>query len=212
MTASIYNRPRSCVECGDLYQPRHEHKNYAARFCSRECAKVNVTRRKRAHWPTEAEMRQMVYAEHLADSAIGGRYGHSYEWARRIRNHYRIPAQARPPHREIKHGRYIGLTGFSVKAKGEAACRACGATPTGTGPMGALHLHHAIPRSMCKATKTDLRNGIPLCRACHAGWHDRQVTIYRDAFTVAEWAFLLTVDLLGQEVGPWLDRHYPVRP
>jgi hypothetical protein len=97
-----------------------------------------------------------------------------------------------------------------VRQKGENRCRNCG--KEGSGGIFGLHLHHAIPRSMCRAINLDLRNGIPLCFDCHQGWHDRRVIIYRDVFTEEEWRFLTTVDLSGQVVGPWLDSHYPERP
>jgi hypothetical protein len=149
----------------------------------------------------------MVLDEKLSDAQIGERYGHSYEWSRRVRNAYGIPALPKPPHRAVKHGRYVGSHKWNVAAKGERRCRNCGKRPEARG----LHLHHVIPRSMCRATKTDLRNGIPLCSDCHGGWHDRRLVIYRDVFTQDEWAFLCAVQLTGQEVVPWLDVHYPDR-
>ena len=167
--------------------------------------------RVRSSWPTEIEMRMMVFTENLSDAKIGKRYGHSYEWARRVRGAYGIPAVPKPAHREIKHGRYIGSHMFTVTAKGEDRCRACGKQPTGGGLFGSLHLHHVIPKSMCRATRWELRNGIPLCYECHGGWHDRRVVLYRDVFTEEEWSFLVTVDLLGQNVEAWLEDHYPER-
>lgn len=203
---------RTCPQCREVFDPsRHEHRNYAKRFCSAKCANDNRSERVRRNWPTEDEMRRLVMVEKLSDAAIGERYGHSYEWARRVRNAYGIPALPKPPHREVKHGRYIGRSAFTVKRKGESACRVCGATPNGEGPFGRLNLHHAIPRSMCRATQADLLNGIPLCFECHQGWHDRRLVIYRDVFTAEEWAFLVAVELTGQEVVPWLERHYPDR-
>jgi hypothetical protein len=203
---------RQCAQCRVEFEVGPwEHRNYAQRFCSRECGNANRSDHVRRAWPTEPEMRAMVFDEKLSDAEIGRRFGHSYEWARRVRNAYRIPALPKPPHREVKHGRYSGLHGWSVSAKGEDVCRACGRGPSGAGVTGRLHLHHVIPRSMCKATRADLRNGIPLCWDCHQGWHDRRVVIYRDVFTPDEWAFLTAVQLTGQEIGPWLDAQYPVR-
>lgn len=93
---------------------------------------------------------------------------------------------------------------FSLRNKGETACRACGTTY-------GLHLHHAIPRSMFRAGRDELLNGIALCHACHLGWHQRVVVLYRDIFTEEEWAYLSGVVLLGQNVLAWLDDRYPVR-
>jgi hypothetical protein len=92
---------------------------------------------------------------------------------------------------------------FSLKLKGEAECRVCAGT--------AEHLHHAIPRSMYRAGVLELLNGLPLCAACHMGWHRREVTIYRDVFTPGEWAWLTAQELLGQSVTAWLDDRYPPR-
>lgn len=199
---------RRCPQCGVTFEPgRWEHRNYAQRFCSADCAKRNRSDRVRVSWPSAEEMRAMVFDEKLSDSQIGERFGHSYEWSRRVRNAYGIPALPKPPHREVKHGRYSGLRGWSVKEKGEQRCRVCGKESAGR----PLHLHHVIPRSMCRAAKADLRNGIPLCFDCHQGWHDRRVVIYRDHLTLQEWEFVAGTQLLGQNVGAWLETHYPDR-
>ncbi len=81
--------------------------------------------------------------------------------------------------------------------------------PASRSGLDGLHLHHVIPRSMCKATQTDLRNGIPLCRQCHAGWHERTLTVPRSVFTAEEWEFLIAAPVLGQNVKVWLERNYP---
>jgi endogenous inhibitor of DNA gyrase (YacG/DUF329 family) len=98
---------------------------------------------------------------------------------------------------------------FNVRLKGETCCRNCGAEATAVLP---LHLHHAVPRSMCKAGRRDLRNGITLCHACHMGWHYRTRPIYRDLFTEAEWSFISSLELLGQNITAWLEDRYPERP
>lgn len=202
------NPVRVCPECDQEFQSRGESRSYAQRFCSRECGWANRTRRKRATWPSEQEMRRMVYEDKLSDSKIGELFGHSYEWARQVRNAYRIAALPKPPHREVKHDRYSGRTAFSAKAKREGRCRNCGKVPTGVGPLGAIHAHHAIPRSTWKAGKADPRNCIPLCFDCHQGWHDHRVRVWRHAFTPDEWAFLRTAEI-GQNIDYWLDINYP---
>lgn len=107
----------------------------------------------------------------------------------------------------FRHGRRtdIHLSGWSVRHKGEKCCRNCG-------ERGILHLHHVIPRSKFRAGRAELRNGIVLCFACHSGWHGKRVVLYRDLFTPDEWAYLTSVELTGENVGPWLDKHYPERP
>lgn len=94
---------------------------------------------------------------------------------------------------------------FNLKLKGEDCCRVCGDTHR-------LQLHHAIPRSLSRAARTELRNGIPLCVSCHMGWHRRGLTIYRDLFTSDEWAYISSVQLTGQRIEAWLDDRYPERP
>lgn len=88
---------------------------------------------------------------------------------------------------------------FSLAAKGgDGRCRSCA--------KRAHHAHHAVPRSLSADGKHDLLNCLPLCHACHSGWHDGRRTIYRDAFTTEEWAFVTTL------IGPgWLDQRYPER-
>lgn len=58
----------------------------------------------------------------------------------------------------------------------------------------------------------EILNGLPLCTDCHMGWHRGYRTIYRDVFTPEEWAFLSSVQLTGELIGPWLDKRYPERP
>jgi hypothetical protein len=91
---------------------------------------------------------------------------------------------------------------FNVRLKGEHCCRNCGSG-------GMLHLHHIVPRSMCKSARRDLRNGVPLCPSCHSRWHACSITIYRDIFTAEEWAYVSSLRLLGQNIETWLDRRYP---
>lgn len=105
----------------------------------------------------------------------------------------------------FKHGKRSGthIRGFNAKAKGESSCRNCGVSDV------RLHLHHAIPRSLSRAARNNLLNGVPLCPKCHTGWHCRTVTIYRDIFTPEEWAYISSVQLTGQNIGAWLDDRYP---
>jgi 5-methylcytosine-specific restriction endonuclease McrA len=105
-----------------------------------------------------------------------------------------------------KHGKRAGDSSrlFGIRLKDEGNCRNCGAT-------GLLHLHHIIPRSMFAAGRLELLNGVPLCPACHVGWHRRCAVIHRDIFTEEEWAYLSSVTLLGQNIEAWLDDRYPPR-
>lgn len=104
-----------------------------------------------------------------------------------------------------RHGKDIGRKNWNVAAKGDTHCRVCGATDR-------LHLHHTIPRSKYRAGREELRNGIALCPTCHAKWHNNSLTIYRDVFTQDEWQWLTSVQLTGERIEAWLDKHYPARP
>lgn len=105
-----------------------------------------------------------------------------------------------------KHGRRAEVwhRRFNLKLKGEDCCRNCGADYT-------LHLHHAIPRSKSREARDKLLNGVPLCPKCHLGWHRKCVVLYRDIFTAEEWAYLSSVELVGERIEAWLDDHYPDR-
>jgi hypothetical protein len=109
----------------------------------------------------------------------------------------------------FKHGKRAGVNipGWKLSRKGDDCCRNCGAHKTSK----CVELHHAIPRSKCRATRADLRNGLPLCIDCHRGWHRKKVVIYRDLFTAEEWAFISSAKLTGENIEPWLERHYPPR-
>lgn len=99
--------------------------------------------------------------------------------------------------------RPVGEWGISLKP--EKKCRICPRAPT--------DLHHAVPRSICPPeAKLDLRNGLPLCAEHHVQWHLRSIVVYRDVFTVEEWAYLSGLVLTGREITGWLDKNYPPRP
>ena len=108
----------------------------------------------------------------------------------------------------FRTGRYVdpqrARRGWGLKEKGEATCRVCGSSEW-------VQLHHAIPRSKCRAARDDLRNGLPLCASCHQRWHKHSLAIHRDVFTSEEWSYLSSVKLTGEMIGPWLDKHYPAR-
>lgn len=118
-----------------------------------------------------------------------------------------VGVSAPDPKPSYKHGRRVGvqIPGWKLKNKGETCCRNCGSAER-------VQLHHAIPRGKAQHVKADLRNGLPLCLRCHHDWHANKTVIYRDVFTEEEWAFLSSVRLTGELVGPWLDKHYPARP
>lgn len=122
----------------------------------------------------------------------------------------RVLSQARRGARNpaYRHGKRAGVgdiyRAFNLRLKGATCCRNCGRPEP-------LNLHHALPRSLYRAGRTELLNGLPLCIRCHNGWHRKTITIYRDVFTAEEWAYLSSAELTGQRIGAWLDDHYPDR-
>ena len=88
---------------------------------------------------------------------------------------------------------------WGLTRKDEEWCRSCG--------LRAQHLHHIVPRSRVPSARWDVRgNGLPLCSACHMGWHAHTITIYREALLSHE------VDAALARVGKaWMDRNYPLR-
>lgn len=86
---------------------------------------------------------------------------------------------------------------WGVPAKGEPACRHCGDP--------ARVLHHIVPKVRSRFGRHDYeRNGLPLCKPCHHGWHHRLVEIAHDILTDAEFAFVC------EHTGfAWVDHNYP---
>lgn len=106
-----------------------------------------------------------------------------------------------------RHGRRVGERELSkvwnLALKGEDACRWCSSKKD-------VQLHHAIPRSVgTRESRVNLLNGLPLCAACHQGWHRRWLVITRDVFKPEEWAYLCSVRLTGRETLAWLEDRYP---
>lgn len=119
---------------------------------------------------------------------------------RRERGRARV-GEANPAYR---HGKRVGdaIRGWSPRDKGEDRCRNCGSTEY-------PQLHHVIPRSKHPGSRRELLNGITLCAPCHMGWHRNTLHISRDLFTADEWAYLTSVQLVGEDINAWLDRKYP---
>lgn len=121
----------------------------------------------------------------------------------RPRSTYALANQPRrrPP---LEHRRGFGRWGQSSdwrtpeierKIRSEPVCRNCGFV--GVDP------HHAVPRSLSKAGRSNPLNVIPLCRFCHDAHHGGR-PLPRSIFTAEEWKFVQTL------IGPgWLARRYP---
>lgn len=198
-------RVRKCARCAVEFYDSQTRTTFGQKFCSARCFGDDQRERARAKWPPREEVVRLYVDEGLSDKALGAHFGRSYQWAFKLRQHYGIAGASlsqrnrKPLHASRDRARW------GMHLKPEECCRNC------RGCVGMLALHHVIPRSMCRASKYDLRNGVPLCTHCHLGWHHRRVTLYRDIFTEEEWAYISSVKLTGQEIGPWLDERYPVR-
>lgn len=199
-------RDRKCRQCGGEFRDRQANR-IVQKFCSPRCAGDAARERHAKTYPPREELEALYVTQRLSLADVGRRYGRTYTWAAGALKARGIPTRSlkesvrrKPLHQKRDRGRW------NIDLKREERCRNCGDAEA------VLHLHHVIPRSKCRATKYDLLNGLPLCTSCHLGWHHRRVTIYRDVFTPEEWAYLSSVQLTGEEIGPWLDKRYPVRP
>lgn len=199
------NQVKMCPHCGDEFLAFGEYVGLIRKFCSPACNGAARSARTIASYPPEAEVRRLYEVEGMSDVKLGKHFGKSYQWAFKLRKHYGIaPNPSSAYHVPLSRRRDRARWGIHLKP--ENCCRLCGVTGA------SLHLHHVIPRSMCTASKFDLRNGLPLCGTCHHKWHQRSVVIYRDVFAPDEWAYISTVELTGQRIEAWLDDRYPARP
>lgn len=198
--------PRPCATCGTIFDAKNN--SPSRKFCSRTC----YSEAQKVRVPRTCVGCDSVFIAKLSEvKRRGGKY---CSRACFFAHPPPSPALRRDVADKISAaktttGKKAGLrqrqaehAGMTLAGKGETACRNCGAT-------GHLNLHHAIPRSMWKAGILQPLNGIPLCVACHTGWHLRHVTIRRTVFTPAEWACLLGACLVGQNIVAWLDDRYP---
>lgn len=199
---------RPCAHCGDDFEARQEHSTFKRKYCSPRCVGLAQTARAVASYPPKAEVERLYIAEGLSDIELGRRFGHSYQWAFKMRRHYGIAGASIPDKIRKPLRRKNDRSRWGIHLKREPVCRACKQPPDELRP---LNLHHAIPRSLAPSIKYDLRNGLPLCAACHLAWHRRELTIYRDVFTEEEWSFLSTLTFQGFNPEAWLEKRYPAR-
>lgn len=194
-----------CERCDGSFVARSNHSSFRQRYCSPRCANEAKAAKIRASYPPKGEIEALV-KEGLSDEKIGRRYGRSYTWAWRVRQFHELPPGGlKPgPRRKPLHQR-SDRDRWGIHLKREERCRSCK-------KGGRLNLHHAIPRSLAPSIKFDLRNGIPLCTACHMAWHHHERAIYRDVFTEEEWSWLTSLQFQGIEIKHWLEDHYPERP
>lgn len=100
---------RNCEFCGDLFRAVQEHAGYTRRFCSTACSGHRHTAEARAADPPRDEVVRLYELEGLSDKALGEYYGHSYQWAFKLRQRLGIPgrsvAEKRAPKRvKTSHG------------------------------------------------------------------------------------------------------------
>lgn len=183
-------RERTCVECGETFSRVNWSR---ARFCSPACAnKASAAKRKGKKGrfgngkpsfprPRVCEHCKAKYMQEKSSQRCC-----SSECSKQLSvENRRKTLGTIPP--------------WGCKTKGEANCRNCG--------RAASHLHHIVPRSKTSLGHRDMRNGLPLCRDCHYGWHHQTVVIYSDRLKPEERAF--AVELTSEW---WVDHRYPQRP
>lgn len=202
-------RWRNCAYCGERFYDEQARASGGQRYCSQRCFGDSLSERRQRDYPSRDQLAREYGEEGLSLAALGKRHGHTYTWAAKALKTRGVETRsqreaarrkAKPLHRLSDRKRW------GIHLKPSDWCRNCGTTGV------TLHLHHVIPRSKSHAAKYDLRNGLQLCGTCHAGWHRRRTVIYREIFTGEEWAFISTVELLGQSVEVWLEERYPERP
>lgn len=205
--------PRPCAQCGTVYEPADAQPS--RKYCSRKCS---TDAKRRGSVRTCVECGDEFYVNAAELKRRGGKYCSRACWRKNSRfsdEHYARLAEelsvsrrgaGNPAYKHGRNGNRARLKRFNLSLKGEDRCRVCGSQEF-------LNLHHVLPRSMYRAGRDEILNGLPLCGACHTSWHRRgKVTIYRDVFTDEEWAWISAQSLLGQNLQAWLDDRYPSRP
>jgi hypothetical protein len=167
------------------------------KFCSPACTYQAASERATSSYPPREEVVRLYVEEGLTDLQLGRHFGRSNMWAFKLRHHYGIPAR---PKRKVNSKGKPNHLNWSLKLKGEFVCRSCGCE--------AVHLHHIVPRSKTTQGRLEVEtNGMPLCFACHRGWHDGRVIIFRDRLRPQELAWAIRF------AGPlWVELKYPYRP
>ena len=181
---------RICAECGETFSRVNWSR---ARFCSPRCANTATARKRKGKkgrfgngkpaYPKPGvckNCRAKFTREKPADRCCSPECSKQLSVENRRKTLGTIPP-------------------WGCKTKGEEFCRNCG--------YPATHLHHIVPRSKTKLGHRDMRNGLPLCRDCHYGWHHQTVVIYSDRLKSEERAF--AVELTSEW---WVNHRYPERP
>lgn len=194
------SRDRICLVCGQQFYDR-QATSIRQKYCSSKCHGVATSARAAKSYPPKAEV-QALYNSGMSDREIAQHYRRSYQWALLVRRYHGIAGRANGSWNRKPISKQNDRARWGIHRKPEKACRNCGRS-------GRLDLHHAVPRSLCRASKYDLRNGLPLCDRCHVGWHRKLIVISRAVFTPEEWAYLTNLKLVDREIGAWLDKHYP---
>lgn len=207
---AVRYKPRACKGCGEDYQPTSGNQLYCTKACyyeralvERICAQCGEGFKRHQRGPTTryCSWRCRDIARYGPELKLTCK-GCGSTFVKRRENHLWCSQKCAIAARHKVRNPSGSLTpnDWSLKLKGEHVCRNCG--------QRADHLHHIVPRSKSTLGRVDWRrNGLPLCRACHRGWHNRTVTLYRGCLSEEEAAF---ASALG---GPlWIDRNYPLPP
>ena len=205
-------KPRHCRTCKVRFVPTNGYQ----RYCCKECqVKGELVTKKCKRCGKEFEKRRSSMVAHCSLACSKKTAGET-----RRKNHPTTivcpgcnqkftkekPTQRHCSHAcatKMQHENRRKTTGahpkWGCKSKGEDNCRVCG--------YPATHLHHIVPRSKTKLGHRDMRNGLPLCRGCHYGWHHNTVVIYSDRLTDEEREFAMEISSEW-----WVTHRYPPRP
>lgn len=195
-------REKRCARCQASFIANRSSRGWQ-KYCSPGCMSAALREKAIAAYPPREDLERLYLEEGLSDREIAKRYpGRSYAWVFNARRHYGIRGRTAQENadRVKKPGSRPTRSKWGIRAKGELACRNCG--------QPAHHLHHIVPRSRSRAGRDDMeRNGMALCFACHRGFHDRRITIWRKRLKPEELEFALA------EAGPlWVENNYPRTP
>jgi endogenous inhibitor of DNA gyrase (YacG/DUF329 family) len=182
----------TCRQCGETFQ-RDRHSG-ATKFCSTRCANIATADSRRGK---PGRFGKGTTARYPMEAKCAG-CGEAFQKSSRLVRHCSRSCANRHRHRRAREARTTLRWGLTDK--GESVCRCC--------RRPATHLHHIVPRSKSRAGREDVHgNGLPLCFACHRGWHDRRIEIPHRVLLDHEFAAAI-----GYAGAWWVERHYPDDP
>lgn len=168
-----------CEECGNAFKTHHKD----SKFCSSECVAKNQQERVsfkcdfcgKGSWERLTEYNR--YKNHYCSKECKDKHrsilyvGKNAPMYGKIgirgEEHYRWNADLTKEEREIERN-YPEYTQFikDVYKRDNYTCQCCGKIGQGN-----LNVHHLDGYNWCKEKRTDMNNGITLCKNCHKSFH-----------------------------------------